>query len=266
MRDPDLPPATLDALLEGAAALEITPEPDGPPSARERIRRARIRRRSEASAGWYTASDYSGSDYAGSGNTVPDAYPTAIATHPGTAPPHAHSEHEQARHELDLACALVLNTPQAAACLSRLVNDRQLDPEGALVFACLLYLTNRDNPAQFWWQLAAGGGSYTAAYCLYLHHRRFGEYRDAEYWRRQGAVLRGATEPPATITVTVDRPLVPEEVRRDILAQCHAGQRPHLPSGLEAVIDQLAVDGEDDALGGIPRPSEGLSGELLAPQ
>ena len=130
MRDPDLPPATLDALLEGAAALEITPEPDGPPSARERIRRARIRRRSEASAGWYTASDYaasdyaasdySGSDYAGSGNTVPDAYPTAIATHPGTAPPHAHSEHEQARHELDLACALVLNTPQAAACLSRL--------------------------------------------------------------------------------------------------------------------------------------------------
>jgi len=249
--DPNLPPATIDALLEDARALEIPSERGGLPSARERIRRARIRRRSAASAGWYTMSD---------------AYPTAIATHPGTAPPHAHSEHEQARHELDLACALVLNTPQAAACLSRLVNERQLDPEGALVFACLLYLTNRDNPAQFWWQLAAGGGSYTAAYCLYLHHRRFGEYRDAEYWRRQGTMLRNATEPSATITVTVDRPLVPEQVRRDILAQCHAGQRPHLPSGLEAVISQLAVDGDDDALGGIPQPSERLSRDLLAQQ
>lgn len=255
MREPDLPRTTVDALLEGAQALEITGERGGLPSARERIRRARVRRRSVASADWYTMSD---------AHPAADLYPTAVATHPGTAPAHSHSEHEQARHELDLACALVLNTPPAAACLSRLVNDRQLDPEGALVFACLLYLTNRDNPAQFWWQLAAGGGSYTAAYCLYLHHRRFGEYRDAEYWRRQGAVLRNATEPPATITVTVDRPLVPQEVRRDILAQCHAGHRPHLPSGLEAVINQLEVDGDDDALGGIPRPSERLAGELLA--
>lgn len=247
MRKPERRPADIDALLENAQAVLIAPEGAGLPSARERITRARLRRRSVASAGWYTLSD---------------AYPTAIATHPGTAPAHSHSEHEQARHELDLACALVLNTPQAAEGLSRLVNDRQLDPEGALVFACLLYLTNRDNPAQFWWQLAAGGGSYTAAYCLYLHHRRFGEYRDAEYWRRQGAVLRRATEPPAATAVTADRPLVPEEVRRDILAQCHGSERPHLPSGLEAVINQLAVDGDDD-FGEIPRPSERLSGELL---
>jgi hypothetical protein len=235
------PPATIDLLLEDAQALALKPADYRPPSAGERIARAAARRRSTASAEWYTPAD---------------DHPRAISTHRATAPAHSPSEHEQAEHELNLACALVLNTPQAALHLSRLVNDRQLDPEGALVFACLLYLTKRDNPAQFWWQLAAGGESHMAAYCLCLHHRRYGEYRDADYWRRQAAALREAKPSLVATPVTSDRPLVPDEVRKDILAQCHAGSHPHLPRALESVIDRLAVDGADADFGEIQQPSE----------
>jgi hypothetical protein len=240
----DSPQSTIDVLLERAQALAIAPREGGATTARERVTRAHARRRAVSSAEWYTPAD---------------DYPKAIATHRGTAPAHSPSEHEQARHELNLACALVLNLPQAAACMSRLVNDRQLDPEGALVFACLLYLTRRDSPAQFWWQLAAGGESHTAAYCLYLHHRCYGEYRDAEYWRRQAAALQGPNRPTVAPPVTADRPLVPDKVRKDILAQCHAGIHPHLPPGLESVINQLALDSDDASFGEIPQLSERLS-------
>ncbi|MGH3312801.1 MAG: hypothetical protein ACRDP3_19840, partial [Streptomyces sp.] len=97
---------------------------------------------------------------------------------------------EQAAHDLDLAVALVVNAPEAAVSLSRLVDDQEhIAPEGALVFGCLLHLVGYREAAQFWWQFAAGGGSRTAAFCLCLHHRRHGEFRDAGYWRAQSERL-----------------------------------------------------------------------------
>jgi hypothetical protein len=59
------------------------------------------------------------------------------------------------------------------------------DIRGAAVFACVLYLGEQPESAQFWWQLAAGAGSRMAAYCLHLHHRALGETREAQHWYRQ---------------------------------------------------------------------------------
>ncbi|MFI6582860.1 hypothetical protein [Embleya sp. NPDC050493] len=110
-----------------------------------------------------------------------------VATAPGTpVPSWARSEHEQAAHELGVTAVLVLNRRGAAASLSRLVDTRRIDPEGALVYGCLLHIAGRVDAAQFRWQFAAaGGGSYTAATCLCLLHRGLDEWRDAQYWREQ---------------------------------------------------------------------------------
>jgi hypothetical protein len=165
--------------------------------------------------------------------------------------------HEQLAHELDLTCTLVLNTANAAVNLSRLVDDDQcIDPEGALVFGCLLHLTGHGEACRFWWQFAAGGDSHTAAYCLYLYHGRCAEFRDADYWRRQAAALcaRGRGEEPPR-PVSLQGSLLPKRVLRDILAQCHRGARPHLPQPLETLIHGLKVDCDDDDFGEIPQPS-----------
>lgn len=128
-------------------------------------------------------------------------YPAlALARLDGTAAPAAYpSVHDEADHELDLACVLVLNAPEAGESLERLVDDHRVDPRGALVFGCMLHLTGRVHAAGFWWQFAAGGESGTAAYCLYLAHRRDGEHRDAAHWRSQAApTCRGRLPRPAS--------------------------------------------------------------------
>ncbi|MFI9274469.1 hypothetical protein ACIGXM_27730 [Kitasatospora sp. NPDC052896] len=185
------------------------------------------------------------------------------------APVRLPSEHEQATHELALVTALVLNAPQAAHSLDLLVNSARIHPEGALVFAGLLYLTDRTDAAQFWWQFAAGGGSQTAAYCLHLYHLLLGEPRDAAYWRAQADRLAGHPRPRpnrglATAAVRGGAPLLPEEVRRDILARCHRGLLPRLPIRLEAVINRLVVTANDDDFGEIPQPSDTLVGDLAS--
>jgi hypothetical protein len=173
--------------------------------------------------------------------------------------------HEQLAHELDLACTLVLTAANAAPTLSRLVNDQRIDPEGALVFGCLLHLTGHAEACRFWWQFAAGGASHTAAYCLYLYHGRYAEFRDANYWRRQAATLRTAgrgAKPPQPISLQGS--LLPEHVLRDILAQCHRGDKPRLPPPLETLINRLRVDSDDEDFGEIPQPSPYLACALVA--
>lgn len=188
--------------------------------------------------------------------------PLPTTGHPPLPAPYP-AEHEQARHELDLASALVINSPHAAACLARLADDHRIDPDGALVFACLLHITGRDEAAQFWWQFAAGGGSHTAAYCLYLHHRRHAEFRDADYWRAQAAELaarppgREAGQPPA------EAPLLPPEVRRALIAQCYHGRAPHLPPAIESLVNRLQVAADDEDFGEIPLPSRHLTSRLI---
>ncbi|MFJ2577989.1 hypothetical protein [Kitasatospora aureofaciens] len=175
------------------------------------------------------------------------------------------SEHEQAAHELDLATALVLGAPQAGRSLDLLVNSRRIHPEGALVFGCLLAVTGRDDPAQFWWQFAAGSGSPTAAYLLHLHHLRLGEPRDAAYWRDQAERL-AANPRSGERSCRATAPLLPEDVRHDILARCHEGLHPRLPAALEAVVNRLTVTADDEDYGEIPQPRSALADELASPR
>ncbi|MET4926517.1 glycoprotein, partial [Streptomyces sp. PSRA5] len=152
---------------------------------------------------------------------------------PRSAPevPRSAAAHEQAARDLDLAVALIVDSPQAATALARLADDDRPDPEGAVVFAALLHLTRDHDGAQFWWQFAAGGGNRTAAFCLSLAHGRRAEFSDARHWRAQARRLSApdsaAPPPPAC-------PLLPESIRHRLLTQCRSGDRPTLPARLEA--------------------------------
>lgn len=170
------------------------------------------------------------------------------------------STRDEATHELQLACALVVNAAAAAASLERLVNDHHIDPEGALVFACLLHITGRQDAAHFWWHFGAGAGSRTAAYCLYLSHRRNGEYRDAAYWREQAA--HAPDEERRSAAAFDEKQLLPDAARHNLLVQWHSGLAPTLPSALENVINRLVVDSDDEDFGEIPRPSPTLVRDL----
>lgn len=185
-----------------------------------------------------------------------------LATHAAIAPAHSSCEPEQALRELDLTAVLVLDSSQAADSLSRLADQRSFEGEGALVFACLLHLTARNDAARFWWRLAAGAGSHVAAYCLCLHHRRYGEYRDADYWRAQATCLRAELEPGPARDPAGQQDLLAEDVRCDLFAQCHRGERPRLPHVLEAAVNRLVVDSDDADFGEIPQPSGRLVRDL----
>ena len=166
-------------------------------------------------------------------------------------------EHQQARHELNLAATLVLQRPGAAASLAQTRTQPFPDPGAALVLACLMHLTHRHYAARFWWKYAAGGGNPTAAYCLYLAHRAAAEFHDAEHWRRQTAKLRAATDqrrPPTQAAV----PPLPAHPLRDLLAQCHRGASPHLPAPVQSAVNRLGITDEDTFTGKHPHPSPDL--------
>ncbi|MDH6122657.1 hypothetical protein ABH930_006934 [Kitasatospora sp. GAS204A] len=170
------------------------------------------------------------------------------------APANLPSEHEQAKFELGLVVALILDAPEAARGLDLLVNSRQIHPEGAEVFAALLYASERVDGAEFWWRFAAGSGSRISAYCLHLHHLRLGESGDADYWLAWSRDLAERARPTPPRPLRSSQPLLPEAVRRDILARCHRGLAPRLPAALEAVINQLPVRADDPDFGHVPRP------------
>lgn len=107
-------------------------------------------------------------------------------TRPTTEADRRHTHrHSQAAMHLQLLSDFVIHDHEAMPYVSRLVNDHRIEPDGALIFACLLDLAQHEEGAQFWWQFAAGAGSATSAYCLYLMHLRRGELRDAEHWANQ---------------------------------------------------------------------------------
>ncbi|UQA96753.1 hypothetical protein [Streptomyces halobius] len=185
--------------------------------------------------------------------------PTAVRADHG-APSSYPSARDEATHELELACALVVNAAAAAASLERLVDDHHIDPEGALVFACLLHITGRYDAAQFWWHFGAGADSRTAAYCLYLAHRRNSEHRDAAYWREQAA--HAPDEEHRAVNAFDEKQLLPDAARHNLLVQWHSGLAPTLPAALENVINRLVVDSDDEDFGEIPRPSPTLVRDL----
>ncbi|MFE2744568.1 hypothetical protein ACFXKX_09415 [Streptomyces scopuliridis] len=230
MRHTDEPgPGPIDALLDDAEVLTDTYDDYDTAAARSRAGA----RRTVRGAAWRPDQD-----------AAPHRYPSA---------------HEQAAHDLSLAVALVLNAPEAAASLSRLVDHDRIDPEGAVVFAALLHLTGHRDAAQFWWQFAAGGGNRTAAFCLFLAHQERAEFKDAAYWRGQSRHLPGSGRPAAPPALSS---LLPETVRHDLLSQCHHGRHPTLPAALEAVINRLRVDSADEDFGEVPQPCPSLTADL----
>ncbi|MET9177463.1 hypothetical protein ABZX88_04445 [Kitasatospora aureofaciens] len=181
------------------------------------------------------------------------------------APAHLPSEHEQAAFELGLVIALVLGAPCASRGLDLLVNARRIQPEGAEVFGALLYATGKEEGAEFWWRFAAGSGSGTAAYCLHLHHLKLGETDDADYWRAWSEQLSSAERPPGPRPLRMIRPLLPEDVRRDILSRVHRGLAPQLPPALVSVIDRLPLQGGDTEVAQeVPSPWGLTSGTTAA--
>ncbi|ARZ66600.1 hypothetical protein M1P56_22045 [Streptomyces sp. HU2014] len=170
---------------------------------------------------------------------------------------------DEASQELDLACVLVISAAEAATSLERLEDGRGIDPEGALVFACLLHVVGHTGAADFWWRFGAGGGSRTAAYCLHLSHRRNGEFRDAAFWRAEAShVPEEEREPRPARPAAGGRRLLPDAARHALLVQWHSGLTPHLPAALESVVNRLAVAGDDEDFGEVPQPDPGLVARL----
>ncbi|MET7575288.1 hypothetical protein ABZT04_43580 [Streptomyces sp. NPDC005492] len=110
----------------------------------------------------------------------------------------------QAGQRQSVVCRWVLNEPAAADHVAKIaegpdqgpLTEDHMDVEGALVYACLLHLTDHPESAQFWWQLAAGAGSRAAAYCRHLHHLAVGESKRAWHWFHQLTHAVADTTPP----------------------------------------------------------------------
>ncbi|MEV1085768.1 hypothetical protein AB0I98_47435 [Streptomyces sp. NPDC050211] len=157
----------------------------------------------------------------------------------------------KAAQDLYALASIVVQDREAPSYVSRFANSRRIEPDGALIFACVLDLAQQEEGAQFWWQFAAGAGSATSAYCLYLMHLRRGEVRDAEHWARQ--VERLDAEPDQ-YRPRVDE-LKPWRAERPRAALRHAvndidtscdedyGLVPHLDPALAGRLAELAAAG-----------------------
>lgn len=67
--------------------------------------------------------------------------------------------------------------------LTRDQDTEELDLDGSHVFACMLYLADHSQSAQYWWQFTAGAGNGAGALCLHLLHHGRGETPEADHWR-----------------------------------------------------------------------------------
>ncbi|MEU6144010.1 hypothetical protein ABZ848_27115 [Streptomyces sp. NPDC047081] len=167
------------------------------------------------------------------------------------APAHPAAPHERAAYDLLLLCRGTVHHDSAARHVSAFDTDR--DPDGALTFACLLYLADEEEGAQFWWRYTAGAGSVTAGLCLYLLHLRRGDLRDARHWAGQISRLDSL----AWSTYTP----VPHQARTDTDASGFPGVRYSLPAPAPAVSERAVRDAVDDletpsaaGLGPVPQP------------
>ncbi|MET9646365.1 hypothetical protein AB0K71_09295 [Streptomyces syringium] len=190
--------------------------------------------------------------------------------------------HARAADELGALSSRVVHDRSAIASMALLVDDpARIEPVGALTFACLLHLADRQEGAVFWWQFAAGAESATAAHCLYLHHLRHSERDAARHWFTQATALHAqggdvfhaeaptrlqGDTPPSRYGVsdTDPRPSWEEGPDRQ------PGGMPVYPPGarwrantthLTDAVRRLE-SGSDTDFGSVPRPAPELAAEL----
>ncbi|NJQ07839.1 hypothetical protein [Streptomyces lonarensis] len=157
--------------------------------------------------------------------------------------------HHRAGEDLRQLCTLVVRDAKAAASIAGLVNSVRIEPDGALVFACLLHLADRTDGAQFWWQFSAGAGRGTSAVCLHLLHLQRGEHRDAGYWAAQVAALGQ------------EAPWFVHDMLRAHAALGDRRAAPATPPALAAAIRRLDVATDQD-FGPVPQPDPALAAQL----
>ncbi|WP_413804275.1 hypothetical protein [Streptomyces sp. OE57] len=190
----------------------------------------------------------------------------------------ARARFRQATAELDWLSSEVVRNPDTVDAMARLVNNRsRIEPAGALTFACLLYLSDRHEGAQFWWQFAAGAGMATAAYCLYLHHAQYSEEGMAAFWFSQAYELHSgvggelcpginigpptpmsSTPRPTVITDTDTGPATVYQRETEVVeVSCWALDHAKLADAV-CRLDAFA----DEDYGHVPRPDPALAAEL----
>ncbi|MFE3875408.1 hypothetical protein ACFXPX_13530 [Kitasatospora sp. NPDC059146] len=189
----------------------------------------------------------------------PPTTPPSCPCTPRTASlPTPASIHDDATRDLRALETLVINEPESGELLAGLV-DEWVEPRGGLVFACLLDLTGLYREAQWWWQFAAGAGDLTAAYCLYLHHMRLGELREAEHWFRQAARLDGPALTPAHAVPDLPGYLHAVPAIAPPLPDTDSLPRPD--HALREAIDGLPAH-RDDICGSFSLPTEAIADQL----
>jgi hypothetical protein len=182
---------------------------------------------------------------------------------PGAPQPPA-ALHERAASDLRALCHVIIRDAEAARRIARF--DKALDPGGALAFACLLLLADKQEGAQFWLQFAAGAGNSSAAVCLYLLHLTRGDVRDAQHWAHQTALLSEDPCQPCQYTPIAHTLLAPADppvitVTVEITLPADATTVTVTEEAVRTAVEALAVD-QVDGLGLIPQPSADLAHQL----
>ncbi|WP_407555292.1 hypothetical protein QOM21_35965 [Streptomyces sp. Pv4-95] len=175
------PPRTLDDLLHDA---RVFPDDDHDDGSEERASRRRLEED-------FTQAVRRGAAWGG--YPQPAVPPPSLAAQGKPAPT---ARRERAARQLRALSTWTIRGPHAAQHIAGLATTHQIDPDGAMAFACLLHLADRDELAEFLWQFAAGAGKPASAECLYLLHLTRGELRHARHWARQAADLESAAADP----------------------------------------------------------------------
>ncbi|MGW0664593.1 hypothetical protein [Streptodolium elevatio] len=113
--------------------------------------------------------------------TCGTAHPAAPATQSaGTGDGGGMAVRRGAEQLLEACCMTAVRHQDAAALVSAFPHDYR--PAGAVVFACLLYLTGRAEAAAFWWRYAGGAEDAHAARLLALYHWSIADPVTAAAW------------------------------------------------------------------------------------
>ncbi|MFC5667704.1 hypothetical protein ACFP3U_32665 [Kitasatospora misakiensis] len=112
---------------------------------------------------------------------------------------------DRTRFELLALCHLVVEDARAPRWIAALADTPAIEPHGALVLGALCHLAVHEGDDEdgatirrsladgprTWWQLAAGAGSFQAAYALALLSAGRGDQREARHWQDQAGQLVG---------------------------------------------------------------------------